>query len=112
MKLNIVTPLSVVVESDIRSLRAEDKSGSFGILTGHADFLTSLTVSVVSWTTLTGTAGYCAVRGGVLTVTIQPGGRPVRHRRSAGRPPDPLSIFIYPVTADRRRHFRAGWSSG
>jgi F-type H+-transporting ATPase subunit epsilon len=69
MKLNIVTPLSVVVESDIRSLRAEDKSGSFGILTGHADFLTSLTVSVVSWTTLTGTAGYCAVRGGVLTVT-------------------------------------------
>ncbi|TWC78335.1 ATP synthase delta/epsilon subunit-like protein [Rhizobium sp. SJZ105] len=49
MRLRIVTPLSVVVDEDIDSLRAEDASGSFGILAGHAPFLTALVVSIVSW---------------------------------------------------------------
>ncbi len=45
MRLRIVTPLAVVVdESDVTALRAEDESGSFGILPHHADFLTSLTI--------------------------------------------------------------------
>jgi F-type H+-transporting ATPase subunit epsilon len=74
MKLSIVTPLSVVVDADIRSLRAEDATGSFGILDGHAEFLTSLTISVVSWVTTAGQTRHCAVRGGVLTVT---GGRDI-----------------------------------
>ena len=40
MKLRIVTPLSVVVDEDgVQALRAEDASGGFGILRGHADFL-------------------------------------------------------------------------
>jgi F-type H+-transporting ATPase subunit epsilon len=30
-------------------LRAEDASGSFGILPGHAPFLTALAISIVSW---------------------------------------------------------------
>ncbi|MGO4916147.1 F0F1 ATP synthase subunit epsilon [Pseudogemmobacter sp. W21_MBD1_M6] len=67
MNLQIVTPLSVIVNEEVQSLRAEDASGSFGILQGHADFLTSLTLSVVSWRTDT-TERFCAVRGGVLTV--------------------------------------------
>ncbi len=70
MKLRIVTPLSVVVEDDrVVSLRAEDASGSFGILPHHADFLTSLAISVVSWHGPGGSQHYCAVRGGVLTVS-------------------------------------------
>ena len=36
--------------------------------TGHADLLTVLTVSVVSWRHTDGKAGYCAVRRGVLSV--------------------------------------------
>ena len=49
MRLRIVTPLSVVVdEDDVRPSGREDASGCFGLLPGHADFLTSLTVSVVS----------------------------------------------------------------
>ncbi|MFZ3581734.1 F0F1 ATP synthase subunit epsilon [Loktanella sp. DJP18] len=68
MKLRIVTPLSVVVETAIDSLRAEDAGGSFGILPGHAPFLTALSVSVVSWRTA-GAHHFCAVRGGVLTVS-------------------------------------------
>jgi F-type H+-transporting ATPase subunit epsilon len=75
MRLQIVTPLSVVVDEDgIKALRAEDASGGFGILPGHADFLTSLAVSVVVWTGGDGARRYCAVRRGVLSVS---GGRAV-----------------------------------
>ena len=45
MRLRIVTPLSVVVDEDADSLRAQDASGSFGIRSGHAPFLTALAVS-------------------------------------------------------------------
>jgi F-type H+-transporting ATPase subunit epsilon len=70
MKLRIVTPLSVVVDEDrVLAMRAEDASGSFGILQGHADFLTSLAISVVSWKSKDAVAHYCAVRRGVLSVT-------------------------------------------
>lgn len=72
MKLKIVTPLSVVVDRDIDSLRAEDASGAFGILPGHAPFLTALAVSIVSWRAAA-EEGFCAVRGGVLTVTRDAG---------------------------------------
>jgi F-type H+-transporting ATPase subunit epsilon len=69
MKLRITTPLEIVVDVDnIRALRAEDASGSFGILPGHVDFLTALTISVISWTDDGGEAHYCAVRHGVLSV--------------------------------------------
>jgi F-type H+-transporting ATPase subunit epsilon len=68
MPLRILTPLSVIVDQVAVSLRAVDASGSFGILPGHADFLTRLALSVVSWATPDGAARFCAVRGGVLTV--------------------------------------------
>ena len=46
MKLSVATPLALVVEADdVRHLRAEDDTGAFGILPGHADFLTALAVS-------------------------------------------------------------------
>jgi F-type H+-transporting ATPase subunit epsilon len=59
MKLRITDPTAILVDTDVRSVRAEDASGSFGILSGHADFLTALGVSI----------GYCAVRNGILTVS-------------------------------------------
>ena len=69
MRLRIVTPLSVVIDEDgVLALRAEDATGSFGILPRHADFLTSLAVSVVSWESSNETRRYCAVRRGVLSV--------------------------------------------
>ncbi|WP_339774859.1 F0F1 ATP synthase subunit epsilon [uncultured Thalassospira sp.] len=67
MRLTIITPLSIVVDEDIDSLRAEDKSGSFGILPGHAPFLTALTISIVNWR-VSGKDRFCAVRNGVMTV--------------------------------------------
>ena len=54
--------------ADVVSVRAEDESGSFGILQGHADLLTVLTPSVVAWRHADGRLGWCAVRRGVLTV--------------------------------------------
>lgn len=68
MKLRVVTPLSIFVDEDVDGLRAEDVGGSFGILPGHAPFLTALAISIVSWRT--GQAErFCDVRGGVLRVT-------------------------------------------
>ncbi len=70
MKLRIVTPLDVVVDEDgVLALRAEDASGGFGVLPGHADFLTSLAISVVGWKNADATRHFCAVRRGVLSVT-------------------------------------------
>ena len=68
MRLRIVTPLSVVVDEDAESLRAQDASGSFGIWPGHALFLTALSVSILNWKSA-GLERFCALRGGVLTVT-------------------------------------------
>jgi len=75
MKLRIITPLAIVVEEDgILGLSAEDDSGGFGILPGHADFLTSLAISVVGWNSAGGAQHYAAVRRGVLSVM---GGREI-----------------------------------
>ncbi len=69
MRLRIITPLFVVVDEDgVLALRAEDATGSFGILPRHADFLTRLAISVVSWESSDGTRHHCAVRRGVLSV--------------------------------------------
>ncbi len=69
MRLLITGPTAVVADfGDVASVRAEDESGGFGILTGHADLLTTLSVSVVSWRHHDGRVGYCAVRRGVMTV--------------------------------------------
>ena len=69
MKLRITDPTAILVDADVASVRAEDASGSFGILSGHADFLTALGVSIVSWRGPDGALGYCAVRNGILTVS-------------------------------------------
>jgi F-type H+-transporting ATPase subunit epsilon len=69
MRLLITTPTAVVVdEHDVVAVRAEDESGSFGILDGHTEFLTALVSSVVSWRQADGRQRYCAVRRGVLSV--------------------------------------------
>lgn len=67
MRLRIITPLTVVVDEEVDSLRAEDASGGFGILPGHAPFLTALAISIVSWRA-NGVERFCALRGGVMTV--------------------------------------------
>jgi F-type H+-transporting ATPase subunit epsilon len=70
MRLRITTPLAVVVDAqNVQALRAEDATGSFGVLPGHAEFLTSLTIGVVSWREADGVTRYCAVRRGAMSVS-------------------------------------------
>lgn len=70
MRLLITTPTSVVADIvDARSVRAEDPSGSFGILDGHADLLAVLSISILKWEGTDGVAHYCALKRGVLSVS-------------------------------------------
>jgi len=69
VRLTVSTPLAVVADSEgVAHVRAEDETGAFGILSGHADFLTALSLSVVSWRDLKGHEHHLAVRGGMLEV--------------------------------------------
>lgn len=69
MRLVVTTPMSVIMdEADVHHVRAEDESGSFGILPGHADLVTVLAISVLTWRDGAGTEHHVAVRGGVLSV--------------------------------------------
>lgn len=60
---------SILVDSaGVRSFRGEDPSGNFGLLPGHADFLTVLNVGVLSWRDGADQWRHCAVRRGILTM--------------------------------------------
>lgn len=70
LHLTIATPMDLLVdEPSVRTLRAADESGAFGILPGHTDFLTALPASVVRWTGPDGDLHFCALRAGLMTVT-------------------------------------------
>lgn len=69
MRLLVTTPISVVVDQgDVRYVRAEDETGAFGILPGHADFVTALSISVITWRNRSDEEHHVALRGGVLMV--------------------------------------------
>ncbi len=68
LRLVISTPTQLLVDAaGVTSLRGEDASGGFGILPGHADFVTALSPCVLRWRE-NETERYCAVRGGVMSV--------------------------------------------
>ena len=91
MRLRITTPLSIVIDEDaVKIVSAEDSSGGFGIQPHHADFLTTLSVGVVSWKSAGGARHYCAVHGGVLTVT---GGKEVAVTTRDAIPGDDLATL-------------------
>jgi len=69
LHLLITTPQRILVDCpDVVSLRGEDASGCFGLLPGHVDYLTVLQPSVLRWRRAGGEPGFCAVRGGVLSL--------------------------------------------
>ncbi|MGO8952975.1 MAG: F0F1 ATP synthase subunit epsilon [Rhodomicrobium sp.] len=102
MRLTVTTPLAIIAEADdILHLRAEDETGSFGILPNHADFLTALSISVVSWCDRKGTEHYVAVRGGMLEVR---GGETIAIAAPEGVASDDLTLLETEVlTAFRRQ---------
>jgi len=102
MRLLITDPVAIAVDADdVASVRAEDASGSFGILAGHADFLTTLSISVVSWRHADGRVGFCAVRKGVLTVSA---GRDISIATREAHVGDDLDELETVVLAGYRAH--------
>lgn len=101
MRLRITDPAAIVVDREVASVRAEDASGSFGILNGHADFLTALEVSIVSWREADGRVGYCAVRNGILTAS---GGREVAIATREAHVGEDLDQLETVVLAGYRQH--------
>jgi F-type H+-transporting ATPase subunit epsilon len=49
MKLEIVTPYSKVVDTEVEEVTATGKLGEFGVLPGHAPFLTSLRIGELAY---------------------------------------------------------------
>lgn len=49
MKLEIVTPYKKVVDMEVEEVTATGKLGEFGVLPGHAPFLTSLNIGELSY---------------------------------------------------------------
>jgi F-type H+-transporting ATPase subunit epsilon len=95
IRLVISEPLRTIAEfDDVVSVRAEDASGSFGILSGHVDLITVLIPSVVSWRHADGRPGWCAVRRGVLVVE---GGREVTIATRQAQPGDDLAALEHAV---------------
>jgi len=99
LHLTIATPASILVDADeVRSLRAEDASGAFGVLPGHADLLTVLPPAVVRWTRAGEPMHYCALSGGVLTIS---GGNRVAIACRRGAVGDELAMLEANVAAER-----------
>ena len=101
MKLTVTTPLEIVADiNGVAHLRAEDDTGAFGILPGHADFLTSLSLSVVTWRGEEGGEHHLAVRGGMLSVQ---GGEAIRIATREAIAGDDLHRLETEVLASFRR---------
>jgi F-type H+-transporting ATPase subunit epsilon len=99
LHLTIATPATVLIDKDqVRSLRAEDESGAFGVLPGHADLLTVLPPSVVRWTREGEPTRYCALSGGVMTISR---GRRVAIACRRGTVSDDLATLEAQVAAER-----------
>ena len=106
LRLRITTPSAILVDTDdARAVRAEDVSGGFGLLPGHADMLTVLTDCVVRWRDGSDREFFCAVRSGVLTVV---GGARVEIACGQGLAGDDLPRLRARVVAMREEEAEAG----
>lgn len=65
--VRFVTPLDIF-EREVLSLRLRDSSGYFGIMKGHADFMTALVPALGFYRDGSGKEVFLAVKGGLVTV--------------------------------------------
>jgi len=101
MNLTVMTPLAIITKAgNVAHVRAEDDTGAFGILRGHADFLTALAISVVSWRDEGGGEHHIALRGGVLAVS---GGETITIATREAVADDDLQRLETEVIADFQR---------
>lgn len=70
-KLEIVTPEKTVYSGQVRHVQAPGSEGSFGVLSGHVPFLTSLNIGLLSIDEDGGDQVDMAVSGGFAQVAPQ-----------------------------------------
>lgn len=69
-ELEILIPDSTLVKTQVEDLRAADRSGRFGLLPNHEDFLTLLTPCVLQYRDTLGHTHYAAADGGILLMEM------------------------------------------
>ncbi len=67
-KLEIVTPEKTVYSGDVNHVQAPGSEGSFGVLTGHVPFLTSLQIGILTFDEEGGAKRKMAISGGFAQV--------------------------------------------
>lgn len=91
-KFEVVTPAGVVFSGDVSYFRAPGTEGQFGVLTGHAPFITSLKVGLIEFQApegskiMTTSGGFIEVlphKTTILAETAEMKGKIDRERASA-----------------------------
>ena len=66
MRLEVITPMAVRVNRDVRRIVAEGPNGQFGMLPGHVDYVSALVPGILLYETEEGTERFVAVNSGTL----------------------------------------------
>lgn len=99
LHLTIVTPTELLVDRlPVEIVRAEDATGSFGVMAGHANLLTVAQKGIIRWRTLDDRRGYCAVNRALIAVT---GGSDFRVSAREGLIGDNLEALAPAIAAMR-----------
>lgn len=66
MRLEVITPTDVCLDTEVREIVAEAPEGFFGILPNHGDFVTDLVPGILVYMLKDGTERFVALHSGTL----------------------------------------------
>jgi F-type H+-transporting ATPase subunit epsilon len=66
MRLRVLLPEQILLDTDVQKVTAEAENGSFGLLPRHADFVTALVPGILTFTPTDGREEFLAVDEGIL----------------------------------------------
>jgi F-type H+-transporting ATPase subunit epsilon len=66
MRLRVLLPNEILIDSEVTKVSAEAENGAFTLLPRHISFVTALPPGIISFTTPTGEEEFIAVDEGVL----------------------------------------------
>jgi F-type H+-transporting ATPase subunit epsilon len=66
MRLRVLLPEQILLDTEVRKVTAEAENGSFGLLPRHVDFVTALVSGILTFVTIDGREEFLAVDEGIL----------------------------------------------
>ena len=66
MRLRVLLPAEVLIDTEVLKVRAEAANGSFCLLPRHVDFVAALVPSILSYTTVDGDEKFVGIDRGTL----------------------------------------------